>query len=111
MRLGWLAGSALVLAAWTAIAAVFPFAMPPGRSVALVGPAQASIGAVAAAHGVLLRSSPMIVIARSDDPRFVRKLYAAGAFLVLDAEDAGGCAGRAVAKRATDRVWQKWNPV
>jgi hypothetical protein len=32
--------------------------------------------------------------ARSDDAGFVVRLYAAGALLVLDAEQAGGCSGR-----------------
>jgi hypothetical protein len=100
MRLRSLAVIGLVLTVWTSIAAAFPFVMPPGRSLALIGPADASVAAVVAADGILLRADRLIVIARSDDPQFVRKLYAAGALLVLDAEDAGGCSGRAIAKRA-----------
>ena len=34
-----------------------------------------------------------MTIARSDDAGFVARLYAAGALLVLDAEQAGGCSG------------------
>jgi hypothetical protein len=34
-----------------------------------------------------------VTIARSDDAGFVARLYAAGALLVLDAEQAGGCSG------------------
>jgi hypothetical protein len=100
VRLRSLAATGLVLAVWMSIAAVFPFFMPPGRSLALIGPAEASVSAVIAANGVLLRADRMIVIARSDDPQFVSKLYVAGARLVLDAEDAGGCSGRVIAKRA-----------
>jgi hypothetical protein len=100
MRLKALGVACLVLGAWTAIAAMLPFVMPPGRSLAIVGPSAESLTAVAAAGGLILRADRLIVIARSDDPQFVRRLYASGALLVLDADDSGGCAGRPVTIRA-----------
>jgi hypothetical protein len=48
---------------------------------------------VAKANGRILTSSDYVTIARSDDAGFVAELYAAGALLVLDAEQAGGCSG------------------
>ena len=53
---------------------------------------------------MLLDASGPILITRSDDPDFVRRLYAAGALLVLDVEDAGGCTGRARPKTAAIRL-------
>jgi hypothetical protein len=96
MRVKSLGATGLVLGAWTAIAAALPFIMPPGRSVAVMGTSASSLNAVVAAGGSILRADGMVVIARSDDPQFVRRLYAAGALLVLDAEDSGGCSGRGV---------------
>ena len=45
------------------------------------------------ANGRILASNDYFTIARSDDEGFVARLYAAGALLVLDAEQAGGCSG------------------
>ena len=50
-------------------------------------------GIVAKANGRILASNNYVTIARSDDADFVARLYAAGALLVLDAEQAGGCSG------------------
>ena len=98
----FLAGAAAVLAAWLVFSAAFAFVVPPGRSVAVIAPSGAS--AIAAAGGMLLDASGPILITRSDDPDFVRRLYAAGALLVLDVEDAGGCTGRARPKTAAIRL-------
>lgn len=48
---------------------------------------------VALAGGAIVGTSalPGLVLARSDDPAFVRRLYAAGALLVLDPHVTGGC--------------------
>ena len=89
-------GAAAVLGAWLAFSVAFAFVVPAGRSVAVIAPAEV----VAAAGGVLLKASGPILITRSDDPDFVQRLYAAGALLVLDVEDAGGCSGRAKPKTA-----------
>ena len=87
-----------MLAAWTSIAAALALVMPPGRSIAVIGPAVDGVRAVVAAGGLILRADRLMVVARSDDPQFVRRLYGAGALLVLDAEDAGGCSGRGAFK-------------
>ena len=96
MRLKALGMTSLALGAWTALAATLPFVTPPGRSLAIVGPSAHTLSAVVAAGGLILRADRLIVVARSDDPQFVRRLYASGALLVLDAEDIGGCTGRPV---------------
>ena len=41
----------------------------------------------------MLAANNYVTFARSDDADFVTRLYAAGALLVLDAEQAGGCSG------------------
>src|ERR1700681_2367492 len=95
MGLRSLGAAGLALSACTSIAAVFAFVPPPGRSVAVIGPAADARQAVVAAGGSVLRADRLMVIARSDDPPFAARLYAAGALLALDAEDAGGCSGAA----------------
>lgn len=55
-------------------------------------PGQA-LAAIGRANGRILVSNDYFTIARSDDEGFVARLYAAGALLVLDAEQAGGCTG------------------
>src|SRR5437763_10684939 len=90
------AAMVFVLTVWTFVSAALAFAMPAGRSLAVIGPD--GIRAVVAAGGLLLKSNAVLVIARSDDPDFVTRLYAAGAMLVLDAEGAGGCTGLPPAK-------------
>lgn len=85
------------------VALVTPLALlaaPRSPTVVLVGPAGSDTGEmirmVAAAGGSILNvgGRPDVVIARSDSPGFVVRLYAAGAWLVLDGGLAGGC-GRA----------------
>lgn len=61
--------------------------------MAIIGPQARALAAVIEADGRVLSSSDYVTIARSDDPGFVARLYAAGALLVLDAEQAGGCSG------------------
>ena len=69
------------------------FGSAPGKSMAIIGPPAQALAAVVKANGRILASSDYITIARSDDAGFVAHLYAAGALLVLDAEQAGGCSG------------------
>lgn len=85
---------AAFLAAWTAIAAAMSFAAPAGTSLAVFGPRGRALAAVARADGRLIELGDNVVIARSDAPDFIRRLYAAGAVLVLDARIAEGCTGR-----------------
>jgi multidrug efflux pump subunit AcrA (membrane-fusion protein) len=92
--LGRIAGAiALVACGWLAIVIALTFASAPGRSMAIVGPAAQALAAVVKANGHVLASNRYVTIARSDDAGFVARLYAAGALLVLDAEQAGGCSG------------------
>ena len=84
---------ALVAAGWLALAVGLTFAAGPGRSIAVVGPQAQAIAAVAEAKGHILASYDYVTIARSEDAGFVGRLYAAGALLVIDADQAGGCSG------------------
>jgi hypothetical protein len=83
----------LVAAGWFAIVVALTFASAPGKSMAIVGPPARALAAVVKANGHILASNSYVTIARSDDAGFVARLYAAGALLVLDAEQAGGCSG------------------
>jgi hypothetical protein len=84
---------ALVTGGWLAVVVALTFGSPPGKSMAIIGPPSQALAAVARANGRILASSDYVTIARSDDAGFVAQLYAAGALLVLDAEQAGGCNG------------------
>ena len=69
------------------------FAAGPEKSIAIIGPQAQAIAAVVKARGHILVSYDYVTIARSEDAGFVGRLYAAGALLVLDADQAGGCSG------------------
>jgi hypothetical protein len=84
---------ALVASGWLAVVVALTFLSAPGKSIAILGPQAQALAAVAGANGRILASNRYVTIARSDDSRFVARLYAAGALLVLDAEQAGGCSG------------------
>ena len=87
------AAIALVVTGWLAVVIGLTFGSAPGKSMAIIGPSSQALAAVVKANGRILASSGYITIARSDDAGFVAQLYAAGALLVLDAEQAGGCSG------------------
>ena len=87
------AAIALVVTGWLAVVIGLTFGSAPGKSMAIIGPSSQALAAVAKANGRILASSGYVTIARSDDAGFVAQLYAAGALLVLDAEQAGGCSG------------------
>jgi hypothetical protein len=93
---------ALVAAGWLALVVGLTFAAGPDKSIAIIGPQAEAIAAVVKAKGHILASYDYVTIARSEDAGFVGRLYAAGALLVLDADQAGGCSGlppkRVVAK-------------
>ena len=95
-------GAGLALAVWVAVAAAMALLQPTGRAVAVLAPGGKALQAILTAGGMPLRVDRMMTIARSDDPQFVRRLYAAGALLVLDAQDAGGCVGRTALRRARE---------
>lgn len=92
--LGRIAGAtALVVCGWLAVVVALTFGSAPGKSMAIVGPPAQALAVIAKANGRILTSNDYVTIARSDDANFVARLYAAGALLVLDAEQAGGCTG------------------
>jgi hypothetical protein len=94
LPLGRIAGAiALVICGWLAVVVVLTFGSAPGKSMAIVGPPTQALAVIAKANGRILASNDYVTIARSDDSGFVTRLYAAGALLVLDAEQAGGCSG------------------
>ena len=94
LPLGRIAGAiALVVFGWLAVVVALTFGSAPGKSMAIVGPPSQALAAIAKANGRILASNDYFTIARSDDAGFVARLYAAGALLVLDAEQAGGCSG------------------
>jgi len=83
----------LVVGGWLVVMIALTFGSAPGKSMAVIGPPAQALAVVVRANGRILASNDYITIARSDDPDFVARLYAAGALLVLDAEQAGGCSG------------------
>ena len=91
---GRIAGAiALVAGGWLVVVIALTFGSAPGKSMAIIGPPVQALAVVAKANGRILASNDYVTIARSDDAGFVARLYAAGALLVLDAEQAGGCSG------------------
>jgi hypothetical protein len=93
-RWGRIVGAvALVVFGWLAVIVALTFGSPPGKSMAIVGPPSQALAAIAKADGRIIASNNYFTIARSSDSGFVARLYAAGALLVLDAEQAGGCSG------------------
>ena len=106
-----LAAGALVTAGWLAVVLALTFFSPAGRAMAIVGDPAQAFAAVSAANGRVLSASRYVTIARSDDAGFVARLYAAGAMLVLDAEQAGGCRGGVRGAIASARPRESGDPV
>jgi hypothetical protein len=93
-RLRRIAGAiVLVLSGWLVVMIALTFGSASGKSMAIIGPPARALAVIAKANGRVLAASNYVTFARSDDPDFVARLYAAGALLVLDAEQAGGCSG------------------
>lgn len=90
----WAAAAALVVAAWAMVMLAIPFIGPDGRQVAVVGDSGRALRAIAAAGGQVVEARRGAVLARSDEPGFARRLYRAGAPLVLEGRIAAGCFGR-----------------
>jgi hypothetical protein len=84
---------ALVVCGWLALLVGLTFAAGTDKSIAIIGPQAKAIAAGVKAKGHILTSYDYVTIARSEDAGFVSRLYAAGALLVLDADQAGGCSG------------------
>ena len=91
------AAIALVVVGWLTVVVALTFGSAPGKSMAVIGPLSQTLATISRANGRILASNDYFTIARSDDEGFVARLYAAGALLVLDAEQAGGCTGLAPA--------------
>ena len=84
---------ALVVCGWLTLVVGLTFAASPDKSIAIIGPQAQAIAAVVKAKGHILVAYDYVTIARSEQPGFVGRLYDAGALLVLDADQAGGCTG------------------
>jgi hypothetical protein len=89
--LRWTGAAALVLAAWALVMLAMPFLGPPGRQVAVVGDTAEAFRIVAAAGGSVVEARSGALLARSDQPGFARRLYRAGAPLVVEGRIAAGC--------------------
>jgi hypothetical protein len=89
--LRWTGAAALVLAAWALVMLAMPFLGPSGRQVAVVGDTARAFRTIAEAGGQIVEARRGAVLARSDRPSFVRRLYRAGAPLVLEGRIAAGC--------------------
>jgi hypothetical protein len=83
---------ALVGCGWLALLTALTFAGPQ-KTIAIIGPQAQAIAAIVTARGRILLAYDYVTIARSEEAGFVGRLYAAGALLVLDADQAGGCSG------------------
>ncbi len=104
---------ALVLAL-VSLLGLFAVRLAPGGSgqaVAAFFPPQLeseiALQRVAAAGGRIVRFGglPSSVIARSDNPDFVRALYREGAFLVTNGDGVWGCGGPAVLRQPGPPAW------
>lgn len=84
-----------VLGAWMAIMLAMPFVGPRGRQVAVIGDASAAVRVITAAGGRVVEVRRGATLARSDDPAFVRRLYARGAWAVIEGRIAAGCSAKA----------------
>jgi len=87
-----LIGVPLVFALWGAGMLVLTWFQQPGRPVAVFARSgmEGALVSVIAADGYILQVRGGAVIAISDKPGFVQRLYRSGAFLVI-AASAGGC--------------------
>jgi hypothetical protein len=89
--LRWAGGAGLALAAWAGILVAMPFLGRSDRQVAVVGGQAEAFRIIAAAGGSVVEARGGAVLARSDRPGFARRLYRAGAPLVLEGRIAAGC--------------------
>lgn len=84
------ATAVIVLAIWFVGIAFMTLLVEPTASVIVVGPRAMAFDAAAASDAALLEIHPGFSRMRSTQRGFVRRLYAAGAWLVWPAID-GGC--------------------
>ena len=86
---------ALVLLFWSSVMLAMPLIGPAGRQVAVVGDASMAVRAIVAAGGQVGEVRRGATLARARDPGFVRRLYANGAWAVVEGRIAGGCFAKA----------------
>jgi len=72
-----------VIAAWVALSALAYIVFEPSETVLVIGPQQRGFHAVVAADARVLSGNGPILVVRGEEPGFVRRLYAGGAWLVL----------------------------
>ena len=78
-----------LLGAWLALAAAVAWLRDEARVVALIGPPSQGMAVLAATGQPVLAAGPWAVTTRVQDAQAVRRLYAAGAWLVV--EGSAGC--------------------
>jgi len=82
---------ACVLLAWVAILAALAFTTKPGDALAFITWPGHEMAVVAATGGSYEPLGGVATLTRSDDSDFVRRLYGAGALLVIDARVIMAC--------------------
>jgi hypothetical protein len=95
-RLRWrvpplLLAAPAVLALWGAVVAAMTLLQPAGQAVAVfaLGGPERALAAVIAADGAILEVRANAIVAASDDPAFVARLYRQGAAFVVSARGPG----------------------
>jgi hypothetical protein len=86
----FLCATFVVLAAWSALAALATLALEPTRTVAVFAPAPLSYAALAHANVRLVDAGNGFILVQGESKGFVRELYAGGGWVVLPAVT-GGC--------------------
>jgi hypothetical protein len=82
---------ALALLSWAAVVVMLTFTAKPGQPLAVVTLPGRGLEVVAIADGSFEGRGGPLVITRSQETGFVRRLYRAGALLVIDARVVLAC--------------------
>jgi hypothetical protein len=85
----WLLGSAALLLGWVGMLAAVALLRTEPRTVAVLGPPSHGLRVLAATDQPLIDVGPWAVTTRASGTDAVRRLYAAGAWLVI--EGSAGC--------------------
>lgn len=89
--LRWALRAGLVLGLWAAFMLAMPFVGPDGRLIAVVGDPHRSVLAVLKAGGRIMAIRGRVVLTSSDRPGYPRRLYAAGAGILIEGRIAQTC--------------------
>lgn len=90
----WIGRAGLALALWFAALLALTAVAEPSRAVVVLGPDRTTVDAAITRAGLAFGDGGgAMATATGLEPGFVRRLYQAGAWLVLPAR-AGGCLGR-----------------